>query len=108
VAQANRCDSGSVPNADKCFDKLLDQANVDLAAKYAAAKTLIIPQDDVLLAQSQEEWSTYRAQTCDGLVGAFWRNGTLQNAAIASCKLALTRERIGDLDTMFRGLMATQ
>ena len=113
MAQDGHCDGGSMQFAVTCFNKLLDQADSELAAKYASAQTMLRHSDgesplNTQLARTQDEWSTYRTETCDGLIGSYWQNGKGQVLVVASCKLALTRERISDLDKIFNGLWVTQ
>jgi uncharacterized protein YecT (DUF1311 family) len=113
MAQTN-CTSGSLKTAADCFNKLLDQANADMQAKYSDAQTTLKhangsqSQFDALLVKSQNTWLAYRAQTCDDLVNPYFEEGQLQAVAVISCKLALTKERASDLQNMFQGLWGVQ
>jgi len=113
MAQTN-CTSGSLKAASDCFNKLLDQANADMQAKYNDAETTLKhangqqSQFDAQLAKSQETWLAYRSQTCDDLVKPYFEEGVLQGVAVTSCKLALTKERASDLQNMFQGLWGLQ
>jgi uncharacterized protein YecT (DUF1311 family) len=113
AAQTN-CTGGSLKTASDCFNKLLDQANADMQAKYSDAQTTLKhangqqSQFDAQLAKSQDTWLTYRSQTCDELVQPYFEEGAMQNIAVTSCKLALTKERASDLQNMFQGLWGLQ
>jgi len=69
TAQTN-CTNGSLKTASDCFNKLLDQANDDMQAKYNDAETTLKhangqqSQFDAQLAKSQDTWLAYRTQTC--------------------------------------------
>jgi uncharacterized protein YecT (DUF1311 family) len=113
VAQTN-CTSGSIKTASDCFNKLLDQANADMQARYNDAETTLKrangqqSQFDAQLAKSQDTWLAYRSQTCDDLVKPYFEEGSLQEVAVTSCKLALTKQRASDLQNMFQGLWGLQ
>ena len=113
MAQTN-CTSGTLKTASDCFNKLLDQANADMQAKYSDAQTTLKhangqqSQFDTLLAKSQDTWLAYRTQTCDDLVQPYFEQGSLQGVAVTSCKLALTKARASDLQNMFQGLWGLQ
>ena len=109
LAQAN-CTSGSLKTAGVCFNKLLDQANADMQAKYLADQAVVKDQSTfvALLAKSQDAWLAYRSQTCDNLVETYFQQGTMQSVAVTSCKLALTKERVSDLQNLFQSLWGVQ
>jgi uncharacterized protein YecT (DUF1311 family) len=109
MAQAN-CTSDSLKTASDCFNKLLDQANADMQANYQTDQAMVKDQSSfvAMLAKSQDAWLAYRSQTCDTLVQTYFQQGTMQGVAVASCKLALTRERASDLKNMFQGLWGQQ
>ena len=105
MAQAN-CTTDTITAAAACFNKALDQANADMQAKYQAAQGVVKDQSSfvALLAKSQDAWLAYRTQTCDNLVEPYFQQGTMQGVAVTSCKLALTKERISDLQNLFQSL----
>jgi uncharacterized protein YecT (DUF1311 family) len=113
MAQAS-CTSGTLKAASDCFNKLLDQANADMQAKYTDAQTTLAhangkqSQFGAQLAKSQDTWLAYRSQTCDDLVQPYFEQGALQGVAVTSCKLALTKQRASDLTNMFQGLWGLQ
>ena len=104
-AQAS-CTSDTITAAASCFTKALAAADQDMNAKYQAAQTRVKDQSQfaALLTRSQDAFLTYRSQTCDDLVNGYWQQGQLQQVAVLSCKVALTKERAADLDNMFQGL----
>jgi uncharacterized protein YecT (DUF1311 family) len=108
-AQAS-CGSDTLTAAAICFGKVLAQADQDMQAKYQTAQTRVKDQSQftALLAKSQDAFLAYRARTCDDLVNGYWQQGQLQQVAVLSCKVALTRERVTDLDNMFQGLWGLQ
>ena len=59
----------SVKAATACYNKLLDQANADMQAKYQEAEGPVkrLSQLDQQLVKSQEDWVAYRNHTCDNL-----------------------------------------
>ncbi len=108
-AQAN-CTGGSITAAATCFNKLLDQANTDMQAKYQADQAMVKDQSSfvAMLGKSQDAWLAYRSQTCDTLVQTYFQEGTMQAVAVVSCKLALTKERTSDLQNLFQSLWGQQ
>ena len=104
-AEAN-CTSDTLTAAAICFGKVLAEADQDMQVKYQAAQTRVKDQSQfaALLTKSQDAFLAYRKATCDDLVNGYWQEGQLQQVAMLSCKVALTRERATDLDNMFQGL----
>ena|SRR5665213_2068418 len=76
-AAAQECTTtDSLMTATRCYNKLLDQANADMQAKYQEAEGPVkrLSQLDQQLAKSQEDWVAYRNQTCDNLCNSSgWR-----------------------------------
>lgn len=104
-AQTN-CTSDTITAAASCFNKALAAADQDMQSRYQAAQARVKDQSQftALLAKSQDAFLAYRAATCDDLVNGYWQEGQLQQVAVLSCKVALTKERAADLDNMFQGL----
>jgi uncharacterized protein YecT (DUF1311 family) len=102
-AAAQDCaDSDSTTDMTRCYTKLLDQANADMQAKYQEVDSPVkhLSMLDGGLSKSQEAWVTYRDQTCE-LARIYALESQLETINALSCKLALTRERISDLDNQF-------
>ena len=102
-AAAEDCtDSDSTTAMTRCYTKLLDKANADMQAKYqevdGPVKHLSIL--DGGLSKSQEAWVAYRDQTCE-LARIHALDSQFETINTLSCKLALTRERVTDLDNQF-------
>jgi uncharacterized protein YecT (DUF1311 family) len=110
AAGQTNCGGDTLKSAAICFGKALDQANRDMQARYQAAQDGVKNQSQfvALLAKSQDAFLAYRSQTCDGLVAPYWQQGQLQDVAVLSCKLALTKARATDLENMFHGLWGLQ
>jgi uncharacterized protein YecT (DUF1311 family) len=106
-AAAQECStSDSVRAITACYNKLLDQANADMQAKYQEAEGPVkrLSQLEQALTKSQEDWVAYRNETCDNLVRLYWLEGQLETVNVINCKLALTRERTSDLENMLHAL----
>ena len=88
-----------------CYTQELKQADADMKAKYdeleAPVKHLSVIEAE--LTKSQADWVAYRDQTCE-TVRLHWLEGDLETVNVLVCKLQLTRERISDIDDMFRPL----
>ena len=113
MAQSS-CTSGSLKTASDCFNKLLDQANADMQAKYDDADTQLKKangqqsQFDAQLAKSQHTWLAYRTQTCDELVQPYFEEGSMQAMAVTVLQAGPdqgTRQRPAN---MFQGLWGLQ
>jgi len=106
LAQQQDCLAGdSSREITLCYTKLLNQADAEMRAKYdeleAPVKHLSVIEAQ--LTKSQADWLAYRDQACE-LVRLHWLEGDLETVNVLVCKLSLTRERINDLDNMFRPL----
>lgn len=86
-----------------CYTKLLKQAEADMQAKYSQVKDQVksLSVIDQNLTRSQDAWLAYRDQTCDQVVRLYWSVGDFENISFLSCKVTLTRERTGDLQSAF-------
>ena len=84
-----------------CYQRALDDAQLELKKKYASVAALLGTKDrKEALSRSQRTWSLYVSQTCDGLVRFATQESKLARADVLSCKMELTRERTHDLDRM--------
>lgn len=105
VAAATDDCGTTTASLDICLSKAMDVASAKLTAAYNDVQARAKKTDEGLaaqLSQSQETWKLYLKQTCDGVVWSYWDPGTIKNSASIACKIALTREPIGDLDNMLR------
>jgi len=105
AAQGECLDGQSSREITLCYTKLLNQADADMKAKYQELEAPVkhLSVIDAALTKSQENWVAYRDQTCDA-VRLHWLEGDLETVNVLSCKLTLTRERVSDIDNMFRPL----
>jgi uncharacterized protein YecT (DUF1311 family) len=86
---------------EACYQRALDDAQLELKKKYASVAALLGTKDrKEALSRSQKTWGLYVAQTCDGLVRFATQESKLARADVLSCKMELTRERTHDLDRM--------
>lgn len=102
-AAAEECaDADSTTDLTRCYTRLLDKANADMQAKYQEVDGPVkhLSMLDGGLTKSQEAWIAYRDQTCE-LARIHALDGQFETINTLGCKLALTRERISDLDNQF-------
>lgn len=86
---------------EACYQRALDDAQLELKKKYASVSALLGTKDrKEALSRSQKTWGLYVTQTCDGLVRFATQESKLARADVLSCKMELTRERTHDLDRM--------
>jgi uncharacterized protein YecT (DUF1311 family) len=106
AAAAQDCaNSDSTTEMNRCYTKLLAQADADLKAKYDDVNGPVkhLSMLDQGMTKAEEAWITYRDQTCE--VARLKSLGTqFETVAPISCRLTLTRERISDLDNQFNPL----
>jgi uncharacterized protein YecT (DUF1311 family) len=105
-AAAQDCsDSDTTTDMNRCYTRLLAKTDADLQAKYKEVDDPVkhLSMLDQGLTKAQEAWVTYRDQTCE--VARLKSLGTqFETVSPISCRLALTRERISDLDNQFNPL----
>jgi uncharacterized protein YecT (DUF1311 family) len=105
-AAAQDCsDSDTTTDMNRCYTRLLAKTDADLQAKYKEVDDPVkhLSMLDQGLTKAQEAWVTYRDQTCE--VARLHALGTqFETVSPISCRLALTRERISDLDNQFNPL----
>ena len=105
AAQGECLDGQSSREITLCYTKLLNQADAEMKARYQELEAPVkhLSVIDAALTKSQENWVAYRDQTCDA-VRLHWLEGDLETVNVLVCKLTLTRERVSDIDNMFRPL----
>ena len=105
AAQGECLDGQSSREITLCYTKLLNQADADMKAKYQELEAPVkhLSVIEAALTKSQENWAAYRDQACE-TVRLHWLEGDLETVNVLTCKLTLTRERISDIDNMFRPL----
>lgn len=105
-AAAQDCaDSDSTTEMNRCYTKLLAKTDADLQAKFQEINGPVkhLSMLDQGMTKAQEAWVAYRDQTCE--VARLKSLGTqFETVAPISCRVALTRERISDLDNQFNPL----
>ncbi len=85
-----------------CSAQSAEAADRNLAVFYQNLKAILAGEAQHTLQASQDAWLDYRKKTCDA-VFAFYRDGTIRNAAQARCHTRLTSERMRDLDYLYEG-----
>jgi len=105
-AAAQDCaNSDTTTDMNRCYTRLLTQADADLQAKFQEVNGPVkhLSMLDQGMTKAQEAWVAYRDQTCE--VARLKSLGTqFETVSPVSCRLALTRERISDLDNQFNPL----
>ncbi|HKD20569.1 MAG TPA: lysozyme inhibitor LprI family protein [Rhizomicrobium sp.] len=102
AARSSVCTHSSDSREEEaCYQRALDDAQLELKKKYASVSALLGTKDrKEALSRSQKTWGLYVTQTCDGLVRFATQESKLARADVLSCKVELTRERTHDLDRM--------
>ena len=108
--QFARAQDQDCPNATttmdfiSCYRSLVTRTEAEVQGKYQQILNLAAMKENDKLRESfqhsQQTWTAYRKQACDG-VWEFWNPGTAKNTEALRCVILLDRERTRVLDSLY-------
>lgn len=109
-AQFVRAQDQDCPNAAttldfiSCYHNVINRTEAEVQGKYQQILNLAAMKENGKLRESfqhsQQTWTAYRKETCDG-VWEFWNPGTAKNTEALRCEILLDRERTRVLDSLY-------
>ncbi|SRR5712692_7537124 len=100
VTRAQCEDAKSTLQINECFAKELKKAEAEVNKIYQLTVKKLQPDDAALLRRAQRAWLAYRDAQCEA-EHALWGGGTGGPAALMSCKVELTRQRVAEIQNTY-------
>ena len=108
IARAQHMNSASAPcrnvavtvAMENCFDKAYKAADSGLNQTYSQISKVLQPDDLQRLKVAQRLWIQFRDATCTA-ESNLYNGGTASAPAYSACLEELTRQRTGDLKTIY-------
>jgi len=104
LAQFVRAQDKTAIDLINYYHNVLNRAEAEVQGKYLQILDLAAMKENRELRESfqhsQQTWTAYRKQTCDG-VWEFWNPGTARNTEALRCEILLDRERTRLLDSLY-------
>ncbi|HEY6269994.1 MAG TPA: lysozyme inhibitor LprI family protein [Candidatus Acidoferrum sp.] len=85
---------------NECFAKELKKAEAEVNKIYQLSVKKLEPDDAALLRKAQRAWLAYRDAQCEA-EHALWGGGTGGPAALMSCRVELTRQRVAEIQNIY-------
>src|ERR1700723_404691 len=113
IARAQHMNSPSAPcrnvavtlAMENCFDKAYRAADSELNQRYSQILKVLQTDDLERLKVAQRLWIQFRDATCTA-ESDLYNGGTASAPAYAACREELTRQRAGDLKTIYGWVIA--